>query len=193
MPNNNSLYVDRTSITNKFLYAICLVPLVFALIHLYGEANTLTFDIFSRLQRGAYYLEASRVGPLALLSGVAVACIVVMLFLMIFDKLKKNLGTFLGKISVVVVLAGIGFTIIWWPVINHKLDKHNYHYCFFYSGSNIASPPVYVKNPSHCIATPRQNIDEILAWFDAQEAAGVRLTAHDVQQKVDELKAISGY
>lgn len=193
MAITNDKYIEPSAIGNKLLSIIVITIMIFGLIYLYGKADTLTFDIFSRLKRGAYYLEASKMGPMLLIGSIGIISIMLVAFLMLFDRLKKSTAEFLGKVLVISGGVGIISGLVFWPILNHQLDKYNYHYCHFYSGSNIASPPVYVKSPEHCMATPRQNIDEILAWFDEQEAAGVRLTTRDVKQKVNELKAISGY
>lgn len=163
--------------------------IIYCLLH----AEAYTIDIFRRISNGSYYVEATKLGPMIVFTIPALLAFLVSSFILLFSKLKKSKAFKIGKVFVTFSLLAIASSFLMWPILNYQLDKHSYHYCFFYSGSNIASPPVYVKNPDHCMATPRQNIDEILAWFDEREAAGVRLTANDVKQKVDELKAISGY
>lgn len=189
---DKSSYVDSSKeliIASIVNIITCSAIIIFCLYH----AETYTIDIFRRVSNGSYYVEATKLGPMIVLAIPALLAFLISSALLLSKRLKKTTGTKIGKVFVTFSLLAVGGSLLMWPILNNQLDRYNYHYCFFYSGSNIASPPVYVKNPDHCIATPRQNIDEILAWFDEQESAGVRLTAKGVKQKVDELKEISGY
>lgn len=185
--------LEEPTLKEILLGVACGTVMFCAALYILINSYELSLGIIDRLNAGSYYVNASKIGLFLISAALASFCLIYLMVLRILKKLTQKAVNKTSKVLSIIVLIGIGSSFAFWPVINHQLDKHNYHYCFFYSGSNIASPPVYVKNPSHCIATPRQNIDEILTWFDEQEAAGVHLTANDVQQKVDELKDISEY
>lgn len=191
--NKDSALLEEPT-TKEIILGVACGALIFgAALYVLINSYELSVGIFESLNKDSYYVKASKIGFFLISAALASFCLIYLMVLRILKKLTYKIVNKTSKVLSIIVLIGIGSSFAFWPVMNDQLDKHNYHYCFFYSSSNIASPPVYVKNPNHCIATPRQNINEILAWFDEQEAAGVHLTTKDVQQKIDELKAISGY
>ncbi|MBD3653061.1 hypothetical protein [Kangiella sp.] len=191
--NKDNALLEELTIKEVILGVISGTVILGCALYALINSYELSLGIFERINANSYYVKATKMGLFLISAALAAFCLIYLIVLRILKKLTFQKVNKTSKVLSTIILLGIISSLAVWPVLNNQLDRHSYHYCFFYSGSNIASPPVYVKNPDHCIATPRQNINEILAWFDEQEAAGVRLTAKDVQQKVDELKAISGY
>ena len=171
---------------------ICSFALLLITVYTFYEFEYLTLDIFNRIHSRSYYVEATKLGAL-LISGALVAlCLIYLMCLRVLGKLTYNTVYKITRIFSVVAFIGIVCSFIMWPIINHQLDKHNYSYCFFYSGSNMFSPPVYVKDPKYCFKGSRSVTNELFAWFDEQEAAGVELTPFEVKQKIDALKEEKG-
>lgn len=171
---------------------ICSLALLFMVTHTLFEFEYLSLDIFNRIHSGSYYIEATKIGAF-LISGAFIAlCLIYLMCLRVLGKLTYDTVSKVTKIFSVVAFIGIACSLIMWPIINHQINKHNYSYCFFYTGSNMFSPPVYLKDPSFCFKGSRSVTDELFAWFDEQEAAGVELTPLEVKQKIDALKEEKG-
>lgn len=191
--NKGNVLLEDLTIKEILLGVLSAIIILICSLYVLINSYELSLGIFERINGNSYYVKATKIGLSLISAALAAFCLIYLMALRILKKLTYKTVNKTSKVLSTILILGIISSLVVWPVLNNQLDRHNYHYCFFYTGSNIASPPVYVKNPDHCMATPRQNIDEILVWFDEQEAAGVHLTARDVKQKVDELKAISGY
>lgn len=191
--NKDNVLLEALTIKEILLSVLSGIIILVCSLYVLINSYELSLGIFERINGSSYYVKATKIGLSLISAALAAFCLIYLIALRILKKLTYKTVNKTSKVLSTILILGIISSLVVWPVLNSQLDRHNYHYCFFYSGSNIASPPVYVKNPEHCMATPRQNIDEILAWFDKQEAAGIHLTANDVKQKIDELKAISGY
>lgn len=192
MIKNEQSILEPLPLKEKLLYITVSLLLALMAIDSISDANTLTFDIFYRTSNGSYYVEASKMGGWVILGFPALLSISLMGILRSINKLNQKRAQYLGKIFASFAVLSIFSALILWPIINHQLDKHNYSYCFFYTGSNMFSPPVYVKDSSYCFKGARSVTDELFAWFDEQEAAGVELTPLEVKQKIDALKEQKG-
>lgn len=190
--DKNKEKLPQLSNKEKAGAVICSLALLFIAIYTVFEFEYLTFDIFNRISSGSYYVEATKIGAL-LLSGVLVSfCLIYLMCLRLLNKLTYKTVSKVTKIFSAIALVGIACSLIMWPIINYQLSKNNYSYCFFYTQSNIASPPVYVKDPDYCFMGARSVRQELFAWFDEQEAAGVELEPFEVKQKIDQLKEENG-
>ena len=157
-----------------------------------SKVNYFTFEMFHRISRGSYYVEATGMGPFLALS---IPCLLSLVFITIFNFKKnssKKVKHQLGIIFVISAILAIAGRLLMWPIVIYQLNKHDYTYCFFYSPSNIHSPSVYVKHPKYCFKGSRSVTSELFAWFDKQEKAGVELTPFEVKQKIDALKEEKG-
>lgn len=155
-------------------------------------AKYFTLDIFYRINSGSYIVEVAKFGGFLVFGGLAVFIFMLLLILRLMNKLSRRINVVLGKSFTYLAVLSILSTLAMWPIINHQLDKHNYSYCFFYTGSNMFSPPVYVNDPRFCFKGSRSVTDELFAWFDEQEAAGVKLKPMEVKRKIDALKEEKG-
>ena len=192
MTNKKSGYIDSKSKELKVASYInilsCLSLMLFALYY----AEPFTTGLFNRIYNGSYYVEATKFGPFLILGIPALLSLIISSVLLVINKLKRSLGRKLGLTFVIFAFLALISSFIMWPIINHQLDKHNYSYCFHYTGSNMFSPPVYVKHPSYCHTGARGVTKELFAWFDQQEAAGVEVQPVEVLKKIQELKQEKG-
>ncbi|MBV34080.1 MAG: hypothetical protein CMP47_01205 [Rickettsiales bacterium] len=171
---------------------ICSFALLLIAVFTLYEFDYLTFNIFNRIYSGSYYVEATKIGAF-LISGALIAlCLIYLMCLRVLDKLTYKMVSKVTKIFSIIAFIGIGCSIIMWPIVNYQLDKHNYSYCFFYTGSNMFSPPVYVKDSKYCFKSSRSVRQELFAWFDQQEEAGVEVQPIEVLKKIQELKQEKG-
>jgi len=189
---NNKKYLNPLTGKEKVLASLLAVILFSMVLYIISQAEYTTIDIFKRINSGSYYVEATKMGPLFILGIPLFLGLILMLILRVCDKLTFETSVRITKFVSIFALLGIIGTFILWPFINHQLDKHNYRYCFFYTGSNMFSPPVYVKDSKYCFKGSRSVTNELFAWFDEQEAAGVELTPLEVKQKIDALKEEKG-
>lgn len=190
--NNREVYLPKIPPKTKLLYFLGVLFCLYYIYFIFNRFNYLTFDIFQRIANGSYYVEASKLGPMLIIGTISFTLVATIMVFFIFDSLKKKTGELLVKIFIFNSLIAILGSFIIWPIINHQLSKHNYSYCFSYTKSNIASPPVYVKDPDYCFMGARSVRKELFAWFDQQEAAGVTLKPSEVKQKIDQLKEDKG-
>lgn len=190
--NNRTAFIAPLTAKEKILYLLFIISMLalvgFCLFHV----KYFTIDIFQRVLNGSLYVEASKLGYFILINIPSLLILIIMAILMAIGRLKKSFAHKLGKVFISLTFISILVTIIMWPVINHQLEKHNYSYCFHYTGSNMFSPPVYVKHPSYCHKGARGITKELFAWFDQQEAAGVEVQPIEVLKKIQELKQEKG-
>lgn len=192
MNNNHKDLVEPLTTNLKWLAVFNLIVCASMVAFIFYYAQYFTIEIFQRIERGSYYVEAAKFGPALILMMPAITAFALIFFFRLINNLSKKHQLLLGKISVYSSAIALLSVVIMWPIVNYQLSKYNYSYCFFYTQSNIASPPVYVKDPQYCFMGARSVTDELFAWFDEREAAGVELTPLEVKQKIDALKEEKG-
>ena len=171
-----------------FIIPVFIAMIVFSI----SKVNYFTFEMFHRISRGSYYVEATGMGPFLALS---VPSLLSLVFITILNFKKNSSQKIIFRLSIIFAVFGIlaiASRLLMWPIVIYQLNKHDYSYCFFYSPSNIHSPPVYVKHSKYCFKGSRSVRKELFTWFDEQEAAGVELTPLEVKQKIDALKEEKG-
>lgn len=185
-------YVDGSPKETKIASIVSLLAFPALIVFAVYYAEYFTIDIFRRISSGSYYVEATKLGLFLIFCIPAFLSLTVTSILLLANRLKTSFAHKLGITLVSFAALAILSSFIMWPIINHQLDKHNYSYCFHYTGSNMFSPPVYVKHPSYCHKGARGFTKELFAWFDEQEAASVELKPLEVKQKIQELKQEKG-
>lgn len=185
-------FVDGSSKETKIASIISLVAFPALILFAVYYAEYFTIDIFRRINSGSYYVEATKLGLFLIFCIPAFISLTITSILLLANRLKSSFTRKLGITMVTFASLAILSGFIMWPIINYQLDKHNYSYCFFYTGSNIMSPPVYVKDPDYCFMNARYITKDLFAWFDQQEAAGIELEPFEVKQKIVQLNEENG-
>ncbi|WP_353897167.1 hypothetical protein [Aliikangiella maris] len=142
-------------------------------------------DSFERLNRGSYYVEISAwdlpglVGLPFLLS-IGYGC-TLLLFNRVTEKVRRltlKIGVFFG-VCFLVTRPFYGF----W--LSHYVESKGYHFCWYYSNVSMMTPNVYMNQPDLCYPVNPKN--DILPWFDEQEAKGIVLTPDRVKAQAEKI------